>query len=29
VTLAKQLSSIDHLSEGRLIMGMASGWYKR
>jgi probable F420-dependent oxidoreductase len=29
VTLAKQLSSIDLLSEGRLIMGMASGWYKR
>jgi probable F420-dependent oxidoreductase len=29
VTLAKQRSSIDHLSEGRFIMGMASGWYKR
>lgn len=29
VALAKQLSSIDQLSEGRLIMGMASGWYKR
>ncbi|HUZ64105.1 MAG TPA: TIGR03619 family F420-dependent LLM class oxidoreductase [Acetobacteraceae bacterium] len=29
VTLAKQLSSIDQLSQGRLIMGMASGWYKR
>ena len=29
VTLAKQLSSIDQLSEGRLIMGLASGWYKR
>jgi probable F420-dependent oxidoreductase len=29
VTLAKQLSSMDQLSEGRLIMGMASGWYKR
>jgi len=29
VSLAKQLSSIDQLSEGRLIMGMASGWYKR
>ena len=29
VTLAKQLASIDQLSEGRLIMGMASGWYKR
>ena len=29
VTLAKQLSSMDQLSEGRLIMGMAVGWYKR
>lgn len=29
VTLAKQLSSMDQLSEGRLVMGMASGWYKR
>jgi len=29
VGLAKQLSSMDQLSEGRLIMGMASGWYKR
>lgn len=29
VTLAKQLASMDQLSEGRLIMGMASGWYKR
>ena len=29
VLLAKQLSSMDLLSEGRLIMGMASGWYKR
>jgi alkanesulfonate monooxygenase len=29
VTLAKQLSSMDQLSEGRMIMGMASGWYKR
>jgi alkanesulfonate monooxygenase len=29
VALAKQLSSMDQLSEGRLIMGMASGWYKR
>jgi len=29
VALAKQLSSIDQLSEGRLVMGMASGWYKR
>jgi alkanesulfonate monooxygenase len=29
VVLAKQLASMDLLSEGRLIMGMASGWYKR
>ena len=29
VALAKQLSSMDLLSGGRLVMGMASGWYKR
>ncbi len=29
VILAKQLGSMDLLSDGRLIMGMASGWYKR
>ena len=29
VTLAKQLASMDQLSEGRLVMGVASGWYKR
>lgn len=29
VVLAKQLSSIDHISQGRLLLGMASGWYKR
>ena len=29
VVLAKQLSSMDLLSNGRLLMGMASGWYKR
>jgi alkanesulfonate monooxygenase len=29
VMLAKQLSSMDILSDGRLIMGMASGWYRR
>lgn len=29
IALAKQLSSMDQLSEGRLVMGMASGWYKR
>ena len=26
VTLAKQLASMDQLSEGRLVMGVASGW---
>jgi len=29
VVLAKQLASMDLLSGGRLLMGMASGWYKR
>jgi probable F420-dependent oxidoreductase len=29
VILAKQLGSMDLLSDGRLLMGMASGWYKR
>ena len=29
VMLAKQLASMDLLSDGRLLMGMASGWYKR
>jgi probable F420-dependent oxidoreductase len=29
VALAKQVSSMDQLSRGRLVMGMASGWYKR
>ncbi|MBI3706747.1 MAG: TIGR03619 family F420-dependent LLM class oxidoreductase [Proteobacteria bacterium] len=29
LALAKQLSSIDLISNGRLILGMASGWYKR
>ena len=28
VVLAKQLSSIDQISGGRLILGAASGWYK-
>ena len=27
--LAKQLSSMDQISQGRLILGMASGWYER
>lgn len=29
VGLAKQLSSMDQLSKGRMVMGMAAGWYKR
>lgn len=29
VVLAKQLSSIDQISQGRLVLGVASGWYKR
>jgi probable F420-dependent oxidoreductase len=29
VGLAKQLASMDQFSGGRLIMGLASGWYKR
>ncbi len=29
VVLAKQLSSIDQVSQGRLVLGVASGWYKR
>jgi alkanesulfonate monooxygenase len=29
VVLAKQLSSMDLLSGGRLLMAMAAGWYKR
>ena len=27
--LAKQVSTLDQLSGGRVILGMASGWYKR
>lgn len=29
VVLAKVLSSLDHVSKGRLILGAASGWYAR
>jgi probable F420-dependent oxidoreductase len=29
VVLAKELASLDLLSGGRLLLGMASGWYKR
>src|SRR5439155_23285561 len=29
VVLAKELSSLELISGGRLLLGMASGWYKR
>jgi alkanesulfonate monooxygenase len=29
VILAKELATIDHISEGRLMVGAAVGWYKR
>ncbi|MBO0736069.1 MAG: TIGR03619 family F420-dependent LLM class oxidoreductase [Alphaproteobacteria bacterium] len=29
VVLAKELSSLDLIAAGRLLLGMASGWYKR
>jgi len=29
VLLAKELATIDHISNGRLIVGAAVGWYKR
>jgi alkanesulfonate monooxygenase len=29
VVLAKELSSLDLIAEGRLLLGMASGWYRR
>ncbi|HEU0160610.1 MAG TPA: LLM class flavin-dependent oxidoreductase, partial [Hyphomicrobiaceae bacterium] len=29
VILAKELATIDHISNGRLLVGAAVGWYKR
>ena len=29
VVLAKELATLDHISDGRLIVGAAVGWYKR
>jgi len=29
VILAKELATIDHISNGRMILGAAVGWYKR
>jgi alkanesulfonate monooxygenase len=29
VVLAKELASLDRIAAGRLLLGMASGWYKR
>jgi len=29
VILAKELATIDHISDGRLVLGAAVGWYKR
>jgi probable F420-dependent oxidoreductase len=29
VVLAKQLASLDAIAQGRLLLGMAAGWYKR
>lgn len=29
VVLAKELSTLDNISNGRLLMAMAAGWYKR
>jgi probable F420-dependent oxidoreductase len=29
VVLAKELASLDRIAQGRLLLGLASGWYKR
>jgi alkanesulfonate monooxygenase len=29
VVLAKELASLDRIADGRLLLGVASGWYKR
>ena len=29
VVLAKEVATLDRIAEGRLILGLASGWYKR
>ncbi|MGH7777496.1 MAG: LLM class flavin-dependent oxidoreductase [Candidatus Dormibacterales bacterium] len=29
VVLAKVLSSVDHISKGRLVVGIAAGWYEK
>ncbi len=29
VVLAKEITALDHISRGRLLLGLAAGWYKR
>lgn len=29
ITLAKMITTIDHISEGRFVLGTAAGWYKK